>query len=515
MAKHSTTKICKAAIPALIVSYSGSVPAGESSSDVNSINTDTSNTSSGQTPPANANRTPRPITVANANEQLNQYQGGKIDLNQVGFGQLQNIMDSFAQIHCAHAVQSSCRWKVLRLERTGRGKDGEQISGVSAVSFPNVAGNQKNDDLKAAKAIKIALHSLQSQSSQYKNDKPIRIPVTYQPQVIATTIEQRVTATEWTQSFSAPHPDDTAIVTTELATPVTIVLPRRSEVKLVVNGDEEAAETLDAGHKILDTKSLPEGSYPIEIHVKDNSNEQRIIHQMFGRHHLAVHQPTTSYGVFRQEPPDRRQAKAKTSRKSDAVLQTTVVTSLGPPSGNTINVSSSASRTADVKLVRRGNQYQLALDGAISSQSALGNALKAAYLGKHLKFSFQGIGFVPARELTGDPVLASFLGVSEHLSLAERIWYQGDFVFPLIPVRHQDPIHGLVESRTDFATRLAHVVGKHSPSNPSVDFRFIARRELGAIELKANFQTMPDPATPFRSVSASELEIETPFFDLA
>ena len=515
MAKHSTTTICKAAIPALIVSYGGSVQAGESPSDINPISTDTSNTPTGQTRPVTANMTPRLVTVANASEQLNQYQyqGGKIDLNQVGFGQLQDIMDSFAQSKCAHAVQSSCRWKVLKLERTGRGKDGEQLGVVSAVSFPKVKRSQKDNVPNSEKSIRVASYTTQNQPSQINIDKPTPAPATYQPQVIASTVEQRMTKSEWAQAFSAPHPDETAIGATDLSTPVAINLPERSEVKLVVNGQEKLAETLEAGHNILDTKSLPEGSYPIEIHVASDINEHGIIHQMFGRRHLGVKQPTTSYGLFKPVSSNGRQVRTSTSHNEDVALQSTVVTSRGSKTGINANASNDASPTVDITLTRYGNQYQFALNGTISSQSALGNALKAAYLGKNLTVSIEDSGFVLAREMTGDPVLAKFLGAGEPLTLTDPVWLQGDIVFPLIAIRRQDPHYGLVESRADFATRLAHVVDPHSGSNAGLGFNFIDSSERGVYELKGTFHTRR--ATAIRPETESELEIETPFLHLA
>ncbi len=518
MTKHPTITVCKASIPVLLVSYGASLHAGESSIEVNSIETDTSNTSSRLKPRTDVDHTPRFVTVANAGEQLNQdhYRDGKINLNIVGFGQLQNILDSYAERGCAHEVQTSCRWKVLKLERTGRGHNGEQFSGVSAVLPPKVADTQTIAKPDVAKPIKVALHVSRPPATHDKENEPRS--ATYQPRSIVSAVEQRVSTSEWVQSFNAPPPDNTTKTTTELVTPVVLDLPRQSEVRLLVNGHEETAEILDAGHNTLDTSSLPEGSYPIRIQVSNDVEGQRVIHQMYGRQNLGVQQPTTSYGVFRQVPLHRHQIAAKTTREDDIALETTVFTSLGSTSTITANTSKTASdvaQTADMVLARRGNQYQLALDGTISSHSALGMILKAAYHGKRVSLFFQDIGFVPAREMTGDPELARFLGVNEHLTMLRPVWYQGEFALPLIPVRRQDPINGLVESQTHFATRLARAVDADPNRKPSMHYRLIDMQDLDEIQLHAKFQAQTNAATLIHHVSRSDLEIETPFFNLA
>ena len=519
LAKYPTITVRKASIPVLLVSYSASVQAGEPSIDTNSISTDASNTSSRLKPAANANQQPRFVTVANAGEQLNQdhYKDGKINLNKVGFGQLQKILDSYAERGCAHTVQSSCRWKVLKLERTGRGNDGEQLSGVSAVLTPKVANKQNNQEPDTAKPVKVASSSSQRHSTPAAKDEPR--PAIYQPTQIASAVEQRVTASEWIQSFSAPPPDKTSTTTAELATPVAINLTQQSEVRLLVDGDEKTSDILDAGYNLLDTSSLPEGNYPIEIQVSNDREGQRIIHQSYGRRYLAAHRPTTAYGAFQQKPSNRPQTNAKTTRADDVALSTTVITSLGSrpdiSTQTSISSTSKASQTADMILARRGNQYHLVLDGAISSHSALGMTLQAAYLGKKVTLFFQDTGFVPARALTGDPVLAKFLGVAKHSARMKPVWYQGDFIFPLIPVRHQDPTNGLVETRAHFANRLAQALEADSDSKAELSYRLLDMRELDEIQLHAKYQVGKNLPTANHRVLLSELEIETPFFNLA
>ena len=524
LAKYPTITVRKASIPVLLVSYSASVQAGEPTIDINSISNDASNTSARLKTVANADQQPRFVTVANAGEQLNQdhYKDGKINLNKVGFGQLQGILDSYAKRDCAHEVQSSCRWKVLKLERTGRGSDGEQLSGISAVLPPKVVSKQNSREPDTAKPVKVASSSSQRHSTPAVKDEPR--PAIYQPTQIASAVEQRVTSSEWIQSFSARPPDKTNTATAELATPVAINLTQQSEVRLLVDGDEKNSDILDAGYNLLDTSSLPEGNYPIEIKVSNDREGQRIIRQTYGRRYLAAHRPTTSYGVFQREPTNRPQTNAKKTSANNIALSTTVITSLNSTSlgsrhdistETSISSASNASQTADLILARRGNQYQLALDGAISSDSALGMTLQAAYLGKKVTLFLQDTGFVPARELTGDPALAKFLGVAKHSTRTKPVWYQGDFNFPLIPIRHQDPTNGLVESRAHFANRLAQAPGAHSNGESNLHFRLLDMRELDEIQLHAKFEVEINSSTANHRVLLSELEIETPFINLA
>ena len=519
MAKYPTITVRKASIPVLLVSYSASVQAGEPSIDIISVSNDASSTSSRLKPVSDAGQQPRFITVANAGELLNQdhYKDGKINLNKVGFGQLQKFLDSYAERGCAHEVQSSCRWKVLKLERTGRGNDGEQLSGVNAVLIPKVANKQNNQEPDTAKPIKVASPSSQHHSTPAVKDEPR--PAIYQPTQIASAVEQRVTASEWLQSFSAPPPDKTSTTTAELATPVAINLTQQSEVRLLVDGDEKTADILDAGYNLLDTSSLPEGNYPIEIQVSNDREGQRIIYQTYGRRYLAAHRPTTSYGAFRQKPSNRPHINAKTTRADDVALSTTVKTSLGSrpdiSTETSVRSTSNASQTVDMILARRGNQYYLVLDGAISSHSALGMTLQAAYLGKKVTLFFQDSGFVPARKLTGDPVLAQFLGVAKHSGRTKPAWYRGDFIFPLIPVRHQDPTNGLVETRTHFANRLTKALQTDSDRKAELQYRLLDMRELDEIQLHAKYQVKKNPSTVNHRTLLTDLEIETPFFNLA
>jgi len=300
---------------------------------------------------------------------------------------------------------------------------------------------------------------------------------------------------------------------------VAINLTQQSEVRLLVDGDEKTSDILDAGYNLLDTSSLPEGNYPIEIQVSNDREGQRIIHQTYGRRYLAAHRPTTAYGAFQQKPSNRNQVNAKTTRADDVALSTTVITSLSSrpdiSTETSISLTSNASQTADMSLARRGNQYHLVLDGAISSHSALGMTLQAAYLGKNVTLFFQEAGFVPARALTGDPVLAKFLGVAKHSARMKPVWYQGDFIFPLIPVRHQDPTNGLVETRAHFANRLAQALEADSDSKAELSYRLLDMRELDEIQLHAKYQPKKNPSTANHIELLSELEMETPFFNLA
>ena len=141
--------------------------------------------------------------------------------------------------------------------------------------------------------------------------------------------------------------------------------------------------------------------------------------------------------------------------------------------------------------------------------------LQAAYLGKKVTLFLQDTGFVPARELTGDPALAKFLGVAKHSTRTKPVSYQGDFIFPLIPIRHQDPTNGLVESRAHFANRLAQSPGAHSNGESNLHFRLLDMRELDEIQLHAKFEVEINSSTANHRVLLSELEIETPFINLA
>lgn len=560
------TATCKIAIPALLVSYSASVQAGSSASEINAELAAESTAKTAHTETSTAKLKARLIKVANANEQLGdyQYQGGTIDLNRVNFGQLQNIMDGFANSNCAHEIQTACRWKVLSLVRSGPGKDGDQFAGLNAVLPSKVAAKTDRREAKQAKAVAPATAQqvtatiptpdtsavtsaipestdtstviAAAQKSLEVNTEieeitepfepemlasvtPVSEPtattkVVHRPAVIPTIFKQRVAVAEWKQAYSATHPSEATQNTAELATPVTVNLAQRSQVKVFVNGVEKRREFIEAGRSELNTDALPEGSYPIAVHINNDIEGETVVEQMFGRHRLPTRTTTASYGTF--YPRKETEAAVTTAfNQNDFVFNTSVRKSHSPlKSSLPVDQRLTQARIADVTLFRRGNQYQLTVDGAIGSQSAIANALKAAYLGKDLTLSINDVEFVPANELTGNTQLASFINAGEHRSNLEPNELKDQLVLRLSPVRLQDQSTGLVESRVQFASRLRRAVGTKAASKKLSRFQFVDAIDLGQTALKVKLDAEQHVAVNDTPIDIIDLEIETPFINL-
>jgi len=547
------TATCKIAIPAILVSYSATVQAGSSASEINAERAAESTATTAHTETSTAKLKARLIKVANANEQLGdyQYQGGTIDLNRVNFGQLQNIMDGFSNSNCAHEIETACRWKVLSLVRSGPGKDGDQFAGLNAVLPTKVAAKTDRRQAKQAKAvvpatalqvtatiptpdtstvIAAAQQSLEVNTEieeitepfepeMLASETPVSEPtattkVVHRPAVIPTIFKQRVAVAEWKQAYSATHPSEAMQNTAELATPVTVNLAQRSQVKVFVNGVEKRREFIEAGRSELNTDALPEGSYPIAVHINNDIEGETVVEQMFGRHRLPTRTSTASYGIF--YPRKETEAAVTTAfNQNDFVFNTSVRTSHSPlKSSLPVDQQPTQARIADVTLLRRGNQYQLTVNGAIGGQSAIANALKAAYLGKDLTLSINDVEFVPSNELTGNTQLASFINTGEHRSNLEPIELKDQLVLRLSPVRLQDQSTGLVESRVQFASRLRRAVGTKAASKKLSRFQFVDAIDLGQTALKVKLDAEQHVAVNDTPIDIIDLEIETPFINL-
>jgi len=513
LAKHLSSSTCKIAIPALLVSYSASVTAGTSVVEDSLDSANDADSSALRSSLPKVDEKAGLITVANATEQLTayQYKGGKIDLNRVSFNQLQGIMDSFANSGCAQVTNDACRWKVLKLERTGRGKDAEQVAGIAAVLPANV----KTAQHKPAAAIPIKVASRTPKPEiKIKPDVTVTSTISvHRPQVVETTVRQRLAIARWDQSFSAPHPDESAQLTADLATPVIVNLAKPSEVTVVVNNRKEPSQFLRAGLNTLDTDALPEGNYPIDVHIKNATDGETVVHQMFGRHRLTANKPKSPYGPFRREQGEKLVAQATSVNTNDVLLHTTIHSNLAE--SQTSNLHAADSRQAAISLYRQGNQYRLKVDGTIGRHSALGHALNAAYLGKELTVSIQGVDFVQAQDMTGSPTLAGLLDVRQQGTQPAIGRQQGPIVLSLAAVRHFNQNTGLLESRTELSLRLQDALD--TVSTQTAKLQFSDDDDFGGTTLKVTLDKSDkyNETIAGKTQPLSEFEIHTPFINLS
>ena len=68
-----------------------------------------------------------------------------------------------------------------------------------------------------------------------------------------------------------------------LGSEVNLFLDSRSRVEIYKDGRLQASDYYDIGNQIIDTSNLPDGSYPIEIRIINNANEERVEERFYSK----------------------------------------------------------------------------------------------------------------------------------------------------------------------------------------------------------------------------------------
>jgi len=296
-------------------------------------------------------------------------------------------------------------------------------------------------------------------------------------------LNQRLIGTRWSRSFNTVI-DKQALFTT----PIEVELPIRSIVQLVVDGVVRSSEELDAGLQIVDASNLPEGTYNLEIRIRDATNGLRVINQIYTRSRILPPVNHTTYGFIAGKTRNNDIDNQLPEPDENNYFSSTISTRLGNQSGATLTASQfNDSGTAELALSRIGNRYQLQISGIVGKHSALGSALKAGFNGKSLGVSIHGMMFESDRDLTGDLELRRFLLPDTQRGGIGLNWRHKRYSLSLRADRQRTTVDQETETRNQFSTTLSRRLGSVQGNN-RISVRFADDEDTQRVELKLTLQ---------------------------
>jgi len=292
-------------------------------------------------------------------------------------------------------------------------------------------------------------------------------------------LNQRLLGASWSRSLNT-YTDNQAL----FSTPVDVDLATRSIVQLVVDGVVEHSVTLDAGRRRLDTSGLPQGTYELEIRIRDAGNGLRVERQIFSRTSILPPPRKPLYGFAVASSTEPVVETTTPEPDGELFMSAFVANRFTPNLGGRFALSRYADTSAaQLELIRVGNRYQLQIEGLVGEQSALGTALRAAYRGRGMSVVVQGLRFSSDVELTGDQNLARFLRPDINQAGIAVGGQRGHYSVSL----NADRVHENNDTRSRFAATLRRRLSAGAFSGSSVALQYVDDDDRREVELRFTF----------------------------
>gem|GEM_PF-1609939 len=293
-------------------------------------------------------------------------------------------------------------------------------------------------------------------------------------------LNQRLLGVSWARSLNTK-----TNLQSLFSTLVEVELTTRSVVQLVVDGVVYRTDKLDAGRHALNTSRLPDGTYEVEIRIRDSSNGSRIERQLFTSTALLPPTRIPLYGITAATGANSREEGMALISDQEKFLSGYIAKRLTENIG--VRVESTHFADADaaqLQLIRVGNKIQLQVEGLVGSHSAIGKALRMAYLGQRINLQLYGLEFSSDADLQNDISLAKLFRPDVEQVGGAVGYRRGRYSLNFRADRANEEIDGVFEKRNRYSASLRKRLFDGALRGSAVELKYIDDRNEQEVELR-------------------------------